>query len=195
MVITYELKGNLYINITNKCSNRCSFCIRDIKDGFLNDLWLEREPSIEDIKCDILKRDLEKYNQLVFCGFGEPFERFDTLIEVCKRVKEKSSIHIRINTNGLANLIYKSDVTPYLEGLVDSLSVSLNAPNAKEYDEICSSVFGLDAFPAILDFIDKAKRYVRDIQVSVVDCLLPEKIQECNKIAQELNVKIKIRHL
>lgn len=193
MVITYEVNDNLYVNVTNKCSNACDFCVRNLKAAFQNDLWLEREPTSEEIVKDIFSRDLSKYKQLVFCGFGEPLEKIDTVIEVCRRVKEKSSIGIRINTNGQANKIHNYDVTSKFKDLIDSVSISLNARNAKEYDEICHSIFGEEAFDAILDFTKKCKKVVKSVQLSIVDCIPREHIDECKKIADNLGVKLKIR--
>ena len=107
--------------------------------------------------------------------------------------KEKSNIHIRINTNGLANKIHNTDITPRFKSLVDSISISLNAKNAEEYDLICHSAFGKDAFSSILDFTDKCKAYVDDVQLSIVDCLPPDHIEECQNIADDLGVNLKIR--
>lgn len=194
MTITYEIGNNLYLNITNRCSNNCEFCIRNFKNAFPHDLWLEREPTLNEILEDIFKRDLDKYNQLVFCGFGEPLERINEVIEVCKKVKEKSKLNIRINTNGQANIIHQEDITPRFKSLVDSLSISLNARSKEEYDAICHSRFGVEAFHAVLDFTAKAKDYVKDIQLSIVDCLPPENIEDCKKIADSLGIKLVIRN-
>ncbi len=100
---------------------------------------------------------------------------------------------IRINTNGLANKIHKTDITPRFKTLVNSISISLNAGNAEDYDAICHSVFGKEAFPAILDFTQKCKAYVDDVQLSIVDCLPPDQLNECQKIATDLGVNLKIR--
>lgn len=193
MTITYEIDDNLYVNVTNKCPNACEFCVRNVKGAFKDDLWLEKEPDSSEIIKDILSRDLNKYKQLVFCGFGEPLERIDEVLAASKAVKEKSNINIRINTNGLANKIYNTDITPKLQSLIDSISISLNAKNAKEYDDVCHSKYGIDAFPAILDFAVKCKAYVKDVQFSVVDCLPAEDIASCQKISDELGIKLKIR--
>ncbi|MDP4178595.1 MAG: TatD family nuclease-associated radical SAM protein [Bacillota bacterium] len=193
MTITYEIDDNLYVNVTNKCPNACEFCVRNVKGAFKDDLWLEKEPDSSEIIKDILSRDLNKYKQLVFCGFGEPLERIDEVLAASKAVKEKSNINIRINTNGLANKIYNTDITPKLQSLIDSISISLNAKNAKEYDDVCHSKYGLDAFPAILDFAVKSKAYVKDVQFSVVDCLPAEDIAACQKISDELGIRLKIR--
>ena len=193
MTITYEISDNLYVNVTNKCPNACDFCIRNVAGAFEQDLWLEREPTAEEIIEDISSRDLSKYKQLVFCGFGEPLEKISEVLDVCKEVRRRSNIQIRINTNGLANKIHNVDVTPRFKSLVDSISISLNAINAEEYDSICHSVFGKDAFTSILDFTQKCKTYVDDVQLSYVDCFPPGHIEEVKKIADDLGVKLKIR--
>jgi len=193
MTITYELKDNLYVNVTNKCPNACDFCVRNLEDAFKNDLWLKRDPTVNEIIEDIFSKDLTKYKQIVFCGFGEPLENIDEVLEVCRVIKEKTDIGTRINTNGLANRIHKSDVTPRFKSLVDGISISLNAKNAEEYDSICHSVFGKEAFPSILEFTEKCKAYVNDVQLSIVDCLLNEDIRECKKIAAQIGVNLKIR--
>lgn len=194
MTITYELKNALYVNLTNRCSNDCSFCLRN-ENSLVNgvdDLWLEREPSIEEIIQDILKRDLNNYQELVFCGYGEPTYRFYDIIEVAKIIKKKKDIPIRINTNGHANFINKADVTPLLENLIDILSISLNAVSSESYNEICQPVFK-DAYNEMLDFAKKAKLYTQVI-LSIVDILPEEEINKAREIAREIGVELRIRH-
>lgn len=193
MIITYEIGNNLYVNLTNKCSNSCDFCVRNIEDAFSDNLWLEKEPSYEEIIEDIFKRDLSKYSELVFCGFGEPLERLNEVLNVAKEVKDKTKLNVRINTNGQVNLIHNYDVTPKFKSLIDSLSISLNARNEDEYDSVCHSIFGKKAFASMLDFTQKAKKYVPDVQLSVVDCLPSNVIEDCKKIADSLGVKLKVR--
>ncbi len=193
MTITYKLENNLYVNITNRCPNDCDFCVRNLESAFEHNLWLEKDPTSEEIIKDIFSWDLNEFEQLVFCGFGEPLENIDEVIAACNAVREKSKIKIRINTNGLANKIHNADITPRFKSLVDSISISLNAKNAEEYDLVCHSVFGMSAFPAILDFAEKCKAYIDDIQFSVVDCIESEDIEACKKVAEELGVKFKIR--
>jgi len=193
MIITYEIGNNLYVNVTNKCPNTCNFCVRNLAGAFNHDLWLEKEPTSQEIIKDIFSRNLSQYQQLVFCGFGEPLENIDEVLEVCREVKQKYDMPIRINTNGLANKIHKTDITPRFKTLVNSISISLNAGNAEEYDAICHSVFGKEAFPAMLDFTQKCKAYVDDVQFTIVDCLPPDQINQCQKIAADLGVNLKIR--
>lgn len=197
MTITYEYYNALYVNITNRCSNACVFCVRTKHDNVNgeDDLWLDREPTVQEIKDDFEKRDLKKYDQIVFCGYGEPTERFDDLIEVSKWLKENHpSLPIRINTNGQANLICERDVTPEMEGVIDVLSISLNAPNAKEYQDICKSRYGETAFEEIQNFAKLAKKYVKTVIFSVVDTTMPpEDIEKCREIAKRCGVNFRVR--
>ena len=196
MTITYEYGKSLYVNLTNRCPNDCVFCLRnnhnDVNGN--DDLWLEREPSVDEIKEDFEKRDMTKYESVVFCGFGEPFERFYDCVEVASWLKSKYNIPIRVNTNGQANLIFKKDVTAEMKGLFDCVSISLNAPDKKKYDELCKSKFGEDAFDALIDFAKKSALVVPEVVLSVVDKDLTEKDKiECKKIADNCGVTLRIR--
>ena len=197
MTITYEYHNSLYVNITNRCSNACVFCVRTKHDNVngKDDLWLDREPSIEEIKADFEKRDLSKYDEIVFCGYGEPTERFDDLIEIARWIKSKKPDSvIRINTNGQANLINGRDVTPELDGAIDIIGISLNASNAKEYQDICKSRYGEESFEALQDFAKRAKDYVKLVVFSVVDKTIPESdIEICRKIAEDCGVMFRLR--
>lgn len=196
MTITYEVGSALYVNITNRCSNRCDFCIRNNGDGAYgsNSLWLAKEPTCEEILADIAARDLSKYEEIVFCGYGEPTERLDVLLEVAKQLKAQCTLPIRINTNGQSDLICKKDTAPMYAGVIDSISISLNAPNAEEYDRVCHSRFGLDAYEALLQFASRVKDYVPAVMLSVVDiALTPEEIEECKGIAERCGVPLRVR--
>lgn len=195
LTMTYELGNALYINITNRCTNRCSFCVRNHTSGLgdgLN-LWLEREPGVAEVIEDIKKRDVSQYEEIVFCGYGEPMTRAYDLLDICKQLKESYTIPIRVNTNGQANLIYGTDITPLLQGLVDCISISLNAKNARAYQEICQSEYGEKAFDALLDFTVKAKKYVPKVVLSVVNIMSGEDLRACKEIALGIGIDFKIR--
>lgn len=184
------------MNLTNRCTNACSFCVRTETDlGMGYDLWLESEPTVEEAIADIKEKDVNKYKELVFCGYGEPTERFDDMMEIIRRVKRFSDVKVRINTNGHANLIAGRDVTPEMEGLVDTVSISLNAPNAAKYNKICRSVYGEEGFYAMLDFAEKAKRYVPNVILSIVDITDEAEKERCRAISEGLGVKLRIREL
>jgi radical SAM enzyme (TIGR04100 family) len=196
MTISYELGNSLYLNITNRCTNSCSFCIRNNPDGVANeiDLWLEQEPTVDEVIEDIAKREIANYKEFVFCGYGEPMMRVYDIIKICKKLKEKYTIPIRINTNGQANLIYGKDITPLLANWVDGISISLNAKDGPTYQAICRSDFGEKSFEAMLDFAEKCKKYIPTVVLSVVDIMSEEDIQACRAIAKRIGVDFRVRH-
>ena len=197
MIITYEFEGALYVNLTNRCSNDCVFCLRNNHDSVngQDNLWLDREPTVDEVKADFKKRDMSKYSSIVFCGYGEPLMRFEDCIEIAKWLKENfPEKPIRINTNGQANLIEGYDVTPKFEGIIDSISISLNASNAKRYDEICKSAFGEKAFDAMLEFASLAKEFVPNVTLSIVNHdITKEEIEDCREIAKKCGVNFRVR--
>ncbi|MGM9646866.1 MAG: TatD family nuclease-associated radical SAM protein [Eubacteriales bacterium] len=194
MTVTYEVGSGLYVNSTNRCSNACEFCVRSTVESYYGDLWLKREPTVDEICESIFARDLTKYTELVFCGFGEPTERIDDILEVARRVKERTMLPIRINTNGQGSLIAGYDITPKLAGLIDVLSVSLNTADAASYQKICHSRFGEAAYEGLLDFAKAAVRYVPKVVLSVVDTTIsPEEIERCREIAAECGVTLRVR--
>ena len=196
MTICYALEDSLYINLTNRCTNQCTFCVRD-KDCGIGDvnLWLEREPTTEEVLEDIKKHNPENYKEVVFCGYGEPTLRLDVIIDAARFIKENYNTPTRINTNGHANLVYKRDVTEELVGLIDTISVSLNAKNAKEYDDICKSAYGEEAFDAMVEFTNCAAKNIPTVIMSIVDVLPKEDIEECRKIAESAGARLRVRTL
>ena len=194
MNIAYPHEGKLYINMTNRCTNKCRFCIRFTPSGMDGiDLWLEHEPSVDELRNALSAADYKSYDEIVFCGYGEPMLRWEEVVKTARFIRGGSNAKIRINTNGHANRAAGRDITPELDGLVDIISISLNAKNAKEYDEICLCDYGEDGFYEMLDFAKKAKRYVPRVVLSVVDTIPREDIEECRKIAEELGVEYRVR--
>ena len=154
-MIAYALGNKLYLNITNRCTNKCSFCIRNQGPGVGGYyLWLDEEPTTQEVIEAI--GDPSEYEEVVFCGYGEPLLRIHTVLEVAKYVKG-FNVPVRIDTNGQANLAHGENIVPELEGLVDTISISLNAENSAKYDQICSSEFGEEAFEALLEFTRECK--------------------------------------
>lgn len=193
MTITYEVGNGLYVNVTNRCTNACEFCVRQTADGTYGELWLDTEPTKEQILEDILSRDLTAYNELVFCGYGEPTVRLHDILWVCEQIKAASPISIRINTNGHANLIFGCDVTPLFEGRVDYVSVSLNTANSEDYVKVCHPDFD-NAFEGLIEFARLVKKYVSGVAFSVVRGSIPdEDLEVCDRIAKESGVPLKIR--
>ena len=197
MCITYIVDGKLYVNVTNRCSNRCDFCIRNNGDGAYgsDSLWLEREPTVEEIKNSIFSHNIAEFPELVFCGYGEPSYRLYDIREVALAVKEKyPEIKVRINTNGHSDLIWQKNTAPDYEGAFDIVSISLNTPNPQKYDEICHSKFGEKSHSALIKFAENVKNYVQNTQFSVVkQTLTPEEIEECMKISEMTGVYLRLR--
>ncbi len=197
MCITYIVEDKLYVNITNKCSNRCEFCIRNNGDGAYgsDSLWLEREPTREEVLASIFSHDLNAFPELVFCGYGEPTYRLDDAVYVAKEVKKKyPNIKVRINTNGQSDLILGRDTAPEYEGAFDIVSISLNSPTASGYQSICHSIFGEKAFDSLVAFTANVKKFVPIVRLSAVkETLNSEEIELCNKISSDLGVILHLR--
>jgi len=192
-IILYDIEDSVYVNLTNACTNSCVFCIRDFK-GVGYDLWLKHQPETSEVIAEFEKKDLSKYKEVVFCGYGEPALRLNVMLEVADYLRNKSDIKIRVNTNGLANLICKQDITPKLKGRFDTISISLNAKDAEQYNKLCKPSFGEQSFSAILDFTEKCKKYVPEVILSVVDTYIsPEDIEKCREIADKLGILFRVR--
>ena len=193
--IIYTYAGSTYMNITNKCPCRCVFCIRSNGDGLgsAESLWLKGDPTIEEIKAEIDSFDFSPYSEVVFCGYGEPTEALDNLIETAKYLKEKHALKIRLNSNGLSDLINGKPTAHLLEGFVDSISISLIAPDAESYHRVARSKFGMEAYPALLKFAKDCKKYIPSVKFTVVDVLSKEEIERCKKISDEMDIPLRIR--
>ncbi|MFA4967424.1 MAG: TatD family nuclease-associated radical SAM protein [Candidatus Margulisiibacteriota bacterium] len=198
--ISYTLDNSLYLNITNRCTNACVFCIRNKARSFQGKykLWLDYEPSTDEILKAI--GDPNKYKEIVFCGYGEPIIRLGTIKEVSENIKNRltgSPAHgqtkIRIDTNGHGNLFYQRNILPELKGLIDIMSVSLNAENSEVYDTICNSFFGKAAFDAVIDFIKEAKKYIPQVEATVVGLPQMIDVEKARKLVGELGVPFRVR--
>lgn len=194
MIITYVHGNGLYVNLTNRCSNACDFCVRSYGNTIYGNLWLQREPSAEEIKESIFSRDLSEFSEIVFCGYGEPTERLDVIREVCKEIRKRSAITIRINTNGHSDLINGRSTAAEFEGLFDIVSISLNTSLPEVYKEMCRPKFGEGSHAALISFAAEVKRYVPRVVLSVVDTTItPEDIEACRKIAADIGVEFRLR--
>lgn len=196
MEILYKVHNNLYVNLTNKCPCACTFCLRQNMDhvGESKSLWLEREPSAEEVIAEFAKFDMSRFNEVVFCGFGEPTEAFEVMKKVAAFVKETYHMPIRLNTNGLGNLVNGRDITPEMEGLIDTVSISLNTPNADRYHELVRSKFGDKSFDAMLDFARSSTKYVSNVVMTTVDTTITkEEEEECRRICDSIGAKYRIR--
>lgn len=195
MTISYEVGDGLYLNLTNKCPCACTFCLRQNGDGAYGSdpLWLEHTPSVEEVTADLAKRDLDSYRQIVFCGYGEPTCELENLKAVAKWLKGHTKTPLRLNTNGLSDLINGRSTAPELEGLLDAVSISLNAPTKEEYDAVTRPSFKEDSFAAMLRFAGEVKNYVPDVMFTVVDIIGEEKIERSQEIADEVGIRLRIR--
>ncbi len=195
MTISYALNQKLYLNLTNRCPNRCDFCIRTHHDGMGDEknLWLDREPTLEEIMADLSRRDLYDYQELVFCGFGEPLCRLEDVKAVCREVRANNPIDIRINTNGLSDLINGRPTARELDGLVNTLSISLNGATPESYDQRCHSEYGLDALPAVLRFTKEAALFIPHVVMTVVDTMPPEEILRCRTLCTSAGAAFHVR--
>lgn len=196
MEILYKVHDNLYVNLTNRCPCACTFCLRQTMDriGESDRLWLEHEPDWEEILEAFNKKNMDEFNEVVFCGFGEPMEALDMLKRTAAYVKEQYGKPIRVNTNGLGNLIYDRDITPELAGLVDTVSISLNTPNAEKYHELVRSRFGECSYDAMLDFARKCTTYIPNVVMTTVDTTLTrEEEAQCQAICDEIGAVYRIR--
>lgn len=194
--IVYTFENQVYLNITNACPCRCKFCIRNNGDsvGEAKTLWFDKHnPTNEEIKKAIDEFDFTNYEKsVVFCGYGEPTCNLNGLLETAKYLKEKG-IKIRLNTNGLSDLINKRETAKEICKLIDSVSISLNAPTAEKYNEITQPVYGEKAFDAMLKFAKECKEYGVGIKLTVVDVISKEDIEDCKKLCAEIGIPLRVR--
>ena len=196
MTITYEGRNSIYVNLTNRCPCACVFCLRHHKDHVFNSdsLWLDREPTVKEICDSIDSWDLAKYDEIVFCGYGEPTERLADLLEVAAYIKSKGEMKTRINTNGLSDLINGKKTAPMLKGLIDSVSISLNATNKEDYLKAVRPKFGIDSYDAMLAFAKDCTAYVPEVVMTVVDVVTTKEEQERSReICESIGAAFRIR--
>ena len=191
-VYVYDYEGKTYINLTNRCNNACDFCIRKNEVGIEGyNLWLNHDAKAEDV-IKQLKENGKLGADVVFCGYGEPTMNLDTLIEVARFVKQNGA-KTRLNTNGLASAHYDRDVAAMLKDVIDEMSISLNDSDAKKYDDICHSRFGLNAYGYMLDFARDCVKYGIKTILTVVDVIPKENIEKCAEIAKEVGAIFRVR--
>ena len=187
--IAYKIRDNLYLNITNRCTNKCSFCVKFHSDYVKgHKLRLDHEPTEDEIKEAI--GNPSDYKEVVFCGYGEPLYRLEIVKKISGWIKENGG-QVRINTNGHANLIHKRNILPELKGLVDRLSVSLDAHDQETYNRICRPVYK-NSFSEVISFIREAKEAIPEVQATVVE-MEGVDIEKCRQIADALGVVLRVR--
>ena len=191
--ITYVYGDKIYLNLTNKCSNNCEFCIRRNNDGLLDYyLWLDKEPTADEVIADLAKYELDKYDEAVFCGFGEPLYAIDVLIETADWLKAHG-VKTRLNTNGQAGLISGPDTAVKLKDRIDTVSISLNASDAEKYQKICHCKFHEEGFYEMLRFAVQCKKEGIHTVLSVVDVIGEEEVEKCRNVAKNVGVDFRVR--
>ncbi|MCH5166099.1 MAG: radical SAM protein [Clostridiales bacterium] len=187
----YILDGKAYVNLTNKCHNACSFCIRATGDDVAGTpLWLDKEPTTDEVIAQF-NALMPQSNEVVFCGFGEPTENLETLKACAKRFKEMG-YSTRLNTNGLGSLVNGKDIIPDLKD-IDVVSVSLNQCDADKYFEVTRSAFGRSAFAAVVDFARKCKAAGLNTVFTAVDTIGPNDVDACKALCEELKIPLRVR--
>lgn len=185
-VILYTYKNGVYVNLTNRCSCNCVFCVRSEENSTLEEaqMWHKKEPTLEDVIAAMDEFEFNGYEELVYCGYGEPTCAYDVLIESARYFKTKHTQKIRVNTNGLGRVYNDKDILPELNKVVDAYSVSLNAANSKRYQEVARPMVQ-NGFSEMLEFALDCKKAGKDVQFSVVSYISDAEITECEKLAKE----------
>lgn len=194
--IIYRYKHQFYFNITNKCPCRCKFCIRNNGDsvGEANNLWFEHEPSLNEIYEAIEAFDFEGCTEIVFCGYGEPTMALENLIAVSAYMRKKlPGVRVRLNTNGLSDLIHKRSTAEEICKAVDCVSISLNMPDAASYNEIVRPAYGEKSFDAMLQFAQDCKKYLDDVRFTVVDIIGEENVKKSQALSDSLGIPLRVR--
>ena len=194
-ILVYELEKKIYINLTNRCTNDCIFCLRKDKDDVCGQqLWLDSEDFTTEDVIEQLK-NFELSSEIIFCGYGEPLLKFQILKETAQYIKQNHpNVKIRINTNGHANYVYKKNVVPELTGLTDEISVSLNGESSEEYDELSQPKFE-NAYDEVKSFIKCCSQAGIKTVASIVDGYKGKRlnIEKCRQIANELGAELRVR--
>lgn len=192
--ILYTYKNQVYANITNLCDCRCEFCIRSHEDGVgdAETLWHKVDPTLDEIIAAMDAFDFRGYEELVYCGYGEPTCALENLVKSAQYAKEKYGVAVRINTNGLGNLYHGKDIVPVLAEVADAVSISLNAPTKEEYTRVTRPGFE-NAFEAMLDFAAECEKMIPDVRMTVVDILPEEEIRASRELAESIGVKLRVR--
>ena len=189
-------KRGLYVNITNQCNCDCVFCLRQKKKmAEESSLWLQQEPTIEEIKSELQNAPWTFINEVVFCGFGEPTLRLPELIAALKFVRENHpELPTRLNTNGLGELAHAREIAADFAGLLDVVSISLNASTAERYLKLTRAKYGLESYEAMLTFAEHMKAYVPKVVLTIVDHVnSEEEIERCRRICDSRHLTLRVR--
>ena len=194
--IVYTLEGGVYMNITNKCPCNCAFCIRSKGDavGDAEKLWFDSEPTFDEIKKAIDEFDFTRVDSAVFCGYGEPTNAYENLVKSAKYIKNiNPNINLRLNTNGLSDLINGKPTAKELSGIFDCISVSLNEPTSEKYDKITRNIYQGKAFDAMLEFTRECVKYCKRVRMTVVDVISTEEIEQARAVCKSTGAEFVVR--
>ena len=198
MTITYQVKSSVYVNLTNRCPCACTFCLRNNAPGVYGSgsLWLEREPTLDEGMASLDAWDWTRFREVVFCGYGEPTERLDVLLAAAAQLKARDpSLRVRVNTNGLSDLVNGRPTAALFTGKVDCLSISLNTDDPAEYLALCRPSFGAAAYPAMLAFARDAAKAVPEVVMTVVGEPVTDTAKQarCRAVAESLGARLRVR--
>lgn len=194
--IIYLFEGTPYFNLTNKCPCNCTFCIRDrLKTmGEAESMWHRTQPTFCDVKAAIDSFDFSRFETAVFCGYGEPTNELELLLKTAEYLKKTNpKLKLRLNTNGLSDLINKSSTAKDICKNIDAVSISLNATDSEKYDEITRNIFKGKAFDAMLKFTSDCVNYCDNVTMSVVDVISKEEIEKARQICEKTGAKFRVR--
>ena len=187
---------NIYVNLTNRCNCACTFCLRNMKEmAEEHSLWLKQEPTVAEVEKELEALPWDKIAEVVFCGFGEPTLRLDALVELLHFVKENYPEHTtRLNTNGLSELEYGHETASVFRGILDTVSISLNAATAGGYYELTRAKYGVESYEGLLTFAEHCKAYVPHVVLTIVDHVTsPEDIEKCRVICESRGLALRVR--
>ena len=198
MTITYQVKSSVYVNLTNRCPCACTFCLRNNAPGVYGSgsLWLEREPTLDEVMASLDAWDWTRFREVVFCGYGEPTERLDVLLAAAAQLKARDpSLRVRVNTNGLSDLVNGRPTAALFSGKVDCLSICLNTDDPAEYLALCRPSFGAAAYPAMLAFARDAAKAVPEVVMTVVGEPVTDTAKQarCRAVAESLGARLRVR--
>jgi TatD family-associated radical SAM protein len=197
MTIAYHVGENLYLNITNRCTARCDFCLRRKNSGYgdAESLWLSHEPEADEVMADAQKKEWTSASEVVFCGFGEPTMRLEVMLEVAREMKkQKPDVKLRLNTNGHGSMFAGRDITPDLV-VFDAISISLNYIDEEQYELHCRPMFGIESFNGIIDFVNNLKTRGPKVTITVTSLLHEDEIELARKFAGESGVEFRVRQI
>lgn len=191
--LVYDIGDNRYINIGKTCTLRCTFCPKQHGSWQVHEfnLKLARMPTSAQL-IEALG-DISRVNEVVFCGFSEPTLRLNVLLQVARWAKLQGG-YVRVNTDGLGNLVHGRNILPELAECVDAVSISLNAQDERHYEQHCQPQLP-GSYQSLREFITLAPRYINSVTVTAIDGLAGVDIAACETIAHQAGAAFRRRML